>query len=215
MFWNKKTAKEGSTETKVEKLSGPRAIPAIVGSHLVDQFKQDADLIPLLKAVVRKRSNGDKGFDIRIFDEADATVKQVTVRNYTTLDQNPSLIICEGLFDEQTKHVELTEKKTINYNVPILTEQEIREKIEALSNPGDFVFFYQARGPASGGPLGRGASVIELNPGYPGKRQKKYIIYTADVDGVEPKGKGQKLYDADKPKDIAKWVKEAHHKRAF
>ena len=60
-----------------------------------------------------------------------------------------------------------------------------------------------------------GAAVIELNPNYPGKRQKKYIVYTVDVIEMQPVGRGDKLFDSDKPKNIARWVKDAHHKRMY
>jgi hypothetical protein len=60
-----------------------------------------------------------------------------------------------------------------------------------------------------------GAAVIELNPNYPGKKQKKYIVYMADVIDMQPVGKGDKLFDSDKPKDIARWFKDGHHKRIY
>lgn len=93
----------------------------------------------------------------------------------------------------------------------ILTQQEIQKKIEELKEPGSTAFFYLGAGPSGGGPLGRGAAVIELNPSFPGKKQKKYNIYCAAVEGTEPKGKGQVLWTSDKPKDISKWVKERHY----
>ena len=54
-----------------------------------------------------------------------------------------------------------------------------------------------------------GSAVIELNPNYPGTKQKKYNVYPTDVIDMQPVGKGQKLFDSDKTKDIARWVKEA------
>ena len=95
--------------------------------------------------------------------------------------------------------------------IKILTREEILRKIEALTEPGSTVFFYLSQGPLPGGPLGRGAAVIELNPAYPGKKQKKYIIYGAAVEGMQPQGKGGKIFDTDKAPDIAKWVKERHN----
>ncbi len=97
----------------------------------------------------------------------------------------------------------------------LLGKEEIQKKIEALAEPGGTVFFYLGASPSSGGPLGRGAAVIELNPDYPGKKQKKYNIYTVDVDGLQPKGKGQKMFDSEKPKDIANWIKERHYRPNF
>jgi hypothetical protein len=97
--------------------------------------------------------------------------------------------------------------------VQILTRKEIEEKISALSVPGSTVFFYLSGSPASGGPLGQGAAVIELNPEYPGKNQKRYTLYVDHVDGLQPVGKRQKIFGADAAKDLATWVKDRHHKR--
>ncbi|MGB9627385.1 MAG: hypothetical protein ACPL6D_01875 [Thermodesulfobacteriota bacterium] len=212
MFWGKKKAED--KEMKVG-LSGPREIPAIVQNYLVTEKKMDPDLVKLLKALVYKSNSGEKAFNIRIYDEADAVANKVQIKDYTTLDQHPHLILYEGVYDEGSKYVKLEEKKEVNYNIPIYTEAEIREQIESLKNPGDMVFFYMARGASHGGPLGMGAAIIELNPNYPGKKEKKYIVYTADVIDMKPVGKGQKLFGSDKPKDIASWVINGHHKRVY
>jgi len=210
MFWGKKkSAKEE------EKLRKPQAVPGLVKEHLVVEWKLPLDLAPLLKAVVRKRATGETAFDIRVFDESEALARKVQVNDYTTLDEHTDLILYKGWFNETSKQVELQEKKKVNWDTPIFTEAEILQKIEALTEPGSTVFFYMARGSTHGGPLGMGASVIELNPGYAEKKGKKYNIYTADVVGMQPVGKGQKLFDSNKPKDIARWVKEAHHKRMY
>ena len=95
-------------------------------------------------------------------------------------------------------------------DVIIFSKEEIKQKIEALSGPGETVFFYLGASPAHGGPLKQGAAVVELNPNYPGKREKKFNIYVADVADTQPVGKRQKVFDSDKPKDIASWIKERH-----
>lgn len=209
MFWGKHSAKEE------EKLQGPQAIPGIVQNHLVGERKMDPDLVKLLKAVVRKNATGERAFHIRIFDEQEGLAKNVQVKDYTSLDECPELVIYEGWFDEGSKQVKLEEKKKVGWDTPVFTQAEIEQKIEALSEPGGTVFFYRARGSAHGGPFGMGASVIELNPSYPGKKQKRYIIYVADVIDMQPKGKGEKVFDSDKPKHIAAWVKDGHHKRIY
>jgi hypothetical protein len=210
MFWGKnKSAKEE------EKLRKPQAIPSLVQKHLVAEWKLPPDLAPLLKAVVRKRATGETVFDIRVFDESEALAKKVQVNDYTTLDEHPDLVIYEGWFNETSKQVELQETKQVNWVTTIFTEAEIRQKIEALSQPGSTVFFYLARGSNHGGPLGMGASVIELNPSYAEKKGKKYNIYLTDVVDMQPVGKGNRLFDSNKPKDIASWVKNGHDKRAY
>jgi len=208
MFWDKKSANEQG------KLSGPKEIPGLVQTYLVAERKMDSDLVKLLKAVVRNGTAGTT-FNIRVFDNSESIAKKVRVKDYTSLDECPDLIIYEGWFDEKGKQVKLEEKKKVNFDTPIFTQAEIQQKIEALKEPGNTVFFYMARGGKSGGPLGMGASIVELNPNYPGKRQKKYIVHMADVTDVQPVGKGDKIFDSDKPKDVARWVKDAHHKRTY
>ncbi len=208
MFWGKKSTKE-------EKLRGPQEIPELVQNHLVAERKMSADLVKLLKAVVRNNPTEETGFNIRVFDDSEALAKKVQVKDYTSLNESPDLIIYEGWFDEGSKQVKLDEKKKVDWGTTIFTQAEIQQKIETLSEPGGTVFFHMARGPRHGGPLGMGAAVVELNPDYPGKKQKKYIVYQTDVIDMQPVGKGQKLFDSDRLKDVAHWIKEAHHKRMY
>ena len=209
MFWGKKSAKEE------EKLSGPKEIPGLVRNDLVAERKMDADLVKLLKAVVDKSSTEEKVYNIRIFDESEALAKKVQVKNYTSLNERPDLIVYEGWFNEVAKQVKLEEKKRVNWDTTIFTQAEIQQKIEALSEPGSSVFFYMDHGSAYGGPLGKGAAVIELNPNYPGKKQKKYNVYVADVIDMQLADKGNKLFGVNEPKRVAIWVKRNHNKRLY
>jgi hypothetical protein len=210
MFWGKK-----KSDKEEEKLRKPQAIPELVQKHLVAEWKLPPYLAQLLKAVIRKSATGETAFDIRVFDESEALARKVQVNDYTTLDGHPGLILYEGWFNQTSKQVELQEKTKVNWDTPIFTEAEIRQKIEALSQSGSTVFFYMARGGNHGGPLGMGASVIELNPSYLEKKGKKYNIYFTDVVDMQPVDKGQKVFDSNKPKDIASWVKNAHHERMY
>ena len=199
---------------KTEKFSGPRPIPGLVGKHLINEFKLNADLVQLLKAVQHKRPQNEAVFDIRVFDQSEADAEEVQIKDYLSFNEHPNLVLYEGWFDEDTKHVEMAEKKKINFDVPLFTEAEILGKIEELSEPGSSVFFYQAAGMARGGPLGMGAAIVELNPNHPNKG-KKYNIYTANVVGLEPVANKQKLFDSNKPKEIARWTIQAHQKRKY
>jgi hypothetical protein len=207
MFWKKKSSEEGPVE------KGPQNVPAIVQQNLINEKKVDPDFAPLLKAVTRKHA--EAGYYIRLYDESDAAAKKIVVQNYTSLDTHPDLVIYEGTWDEGAKKVQLDEKSKFNWNTTIFSEAEVIAKISGLTQPGSSVFFYQARGANNGGPLGKGANVIELNPQYPGKGQKKYNIYTVDVVDMQPVDKGQRLWNSDKPKEIAKWVVQGHHKRLY
>jgi hypothetical protein len=94
----------------------------------------------------------------------------------------------------------------------IYTEKEIRQLIDALNEQENKVHFYLSSSPSSGGPLGRGAGLVELNPNYPGKGQRKYIVSTHTVVGIELSSKGMHMLDTDDPKKVAKWIKERHNK---
>ncbi len=210
MIWGKKSDKEEG-----EKMSGPQEIPRIAQQHLVTERKMNPELVKFLRAVVRKGPKGKETFDIRVFDEAEAEAKKIHVMDYTSLDERPDLILYDGWFDDVAKQVNLEEKKKVSFDTPLFTEEQIQQKIEALGNPGDTIFFYLARGSKRGGPLGMGAAVVELNPNYPGEKEKKYILYRADVIDMQPVGKGDKIMDSDKPKKIAGWIKELHHQRMY
>jgi hypothetical protein len=135
MFWGKKSEKEEG------KLSGPKEIRGPVQSYLVAEKKMDPALVKLLKAVERKDTTGAR-FNIRVFDDSEAIARKVQVKDYTSLDEYPDLILYEGWFDEEAKQVNLEEKKKVNWDTPIFTQAEIQEKIEALKKPGNTVFFY-------------------------------------------------------------------------
>jgi len=215
MFWKKKKeAAVSSTVTppaaKAEKLPEPQTIPKMVGRHLIDKLKMDLVWVWGLKAVMRKRAGGKPGFDIRIYNELEMSDKKVRVKDYTSLDGRPDLMLYEGWFDPQTKQIELKDLATQDYTT--LNEAEILQKIEGLEEPGSTVFFYLAEGSASGGPLRRGAGIVELNPNYPGAEQKKYNIYLANVKATQPVDKGQKAFEADEVKDAAKWITSKHSK---
>ena len=208
MFWGKKSAKEEG------KLSGLKEIPELMQKYLVAEKKMAPDLVKLLRGVERKSTNG-AGLNIRVFDQSEAIAKKVDIKDYTSLDTSPDLILYEGFFDEGAKQVKLEEKTKVNWETPIFTQDQIQQKIEGLKEPGNEVFFYTARGGKHGGPLGMGAAVIELNPNFPGQKQKKYNVYTVDVIDMKPVNKGEKGFDSDKPKDIARWIKNIHDKRAY
>jgi hypothetical protein len=64
-----------------------------------------------------------------------------------------------------------------------------------------------------GGPLGVGDDIIELNPDYPGRKKKKYNIYSTSVVNMQPVGLGNKVFSSNSTKDIARCVKNSHHER--
>jgi hypothetical protein len=112
MFWKKRPVTEETSKLKAEKLPGPRGVPELVGRHLVVQLKQNPDWVWKLKGVVRQRSKSktEDSFDFRVFDEAQAAAKKVSVKDYNSLAEHPNLILYEGWFDKKSMKVQMAEK---------------------------------------------------------------------------------------------------------
>ncbi len=207
MFWKKKDG-----DAKTEKLTGPKDIPELVKKYVLAHNLIDAASLPFLKVLQKRSGAEEKKFDIRIFDPSDAEAREVKVADYNTLSANPEMVIAEGSFNEGTKQVELTVKIEVR-QPKLLTAAEIQPQIEALKEPGSSVFYYMAAGPGAGGPLGRGAVVIKANDVKADKKQKKYTVFGARVVNMQPIVSQLKIFDSDKPQQIAKWVSEAQKPR--
>ena len=97
---------------KIEKLPGPQDIPELAGRHLVVAKERDPDWVWHLKVVVRKNpGRGKKAFDVRVFDEAQAAQNKVKIKDWTTFDEHPGLVLYEGWFDKESMRAELEERK--------------------------------------------------------------------------------------------------------
>ena len=101
MFWNRKQGMEGEV-----RLPGPREIPEPVGRYLVIQEKKDPDWVWKLKGVVRPAGK-NKTFYCRVFNESQVAKAGLKVKDWTSLDQLPELILWEGYFDKETNTVSL------------------------------------------------------------------------------------------------------------
>jgi hypothetical protein len=206
MFWKKKDASNGP------KLPGPRELPEPIKKVLLSRQDIDPGSVPFLKLVSKTNESGSKIQAIRVFDPSDAEARKVTVKDYNSLNENPEIIIADGQYDETAKKAELTLKKAIP-SVKLLSLEEILQQVEALKEPGSSAFFYMAAGPAAGGPLGRGSSIIKVNSQDGEKKQKKYAVYGAAVIDMKPVKDQLKIFDCDKAKDVAKWLVEAQKPR--
>jgi hypothetical protein len=207
MFW-----KRGDKGQKGSKLQGPADIPDTVKKYLASNPLFDAGIVPFLKATVKSSDKGERVSDIIIYDPADAEARDIKVLNYDTFKPNPELIMAEGSFDEATKKVELTARHAVS-KIQFLTYQEILQQVQGLKEPGSSVFFFVNAGTGTGGPLGRGAAVIRVNPPGESKKTKKYAVFGANVVDMHPTTKENLIFDSDKPDQIAKWVSDSHKPR--
>ncbi len=107
-FW-KKTATDNNGKPAAPKLSGPKDIPETIGMYMVTTLHKNPDWVWTLKAVMRDRADSKEVRDIRIYDPSKTSVQKVAVKNYTTLEAHPALILFEGWFDKKRRKFEIKE----------------------------------------------------------------------------------------------------------
>jgi len=99
MFWKRKQGNEGE-----EKLPRPGGIPDLAGRYMVVEEKKDPDWVWRLKGVVCPAEKKN-AFYCRVFDEAQVTQAGLKIKDWTSLDDHPDLILWEGYFDKETNIV--------------------------------------------------------------------------------------------------------------
>jgi len=109
-IWKKKSEGEGQPKAKLEKLPRPKEIPRLVGQYLVVQLRKDPDWVWKLKAVVRKRPENKSSYNVRVFEDYQARLKKVEVKDFNSFDGHPDLILYEGWFDKASNKVQIEEK---------------------------------------------------------------------------------------------------------
>lgn len=109
MFW-KKTKTEESSQPKAEKLPGPRSIEELVGREIVTKLKKDPDWVWKLRSVVRQRTDGKHSFDFRVFDDNQVAASKIKIKDYTSFDDQPELVLYEGRFDKVSMAVHFEDK---------------------------------------------------------------------------------------------------------
>jgi hypothetical protein len=108
-FWKKRPETVELSNEKEEKLSKPQDIPEAVGRSLVVDLGKDPDWVWRLRSVVRRQAEKYR-YDVRVFDEMQAGARGVRVRDYTTLDEHPDLILFEGWYDKKSHIANIGER---------------------------------------------------------------------------------------------------------
>jgi len=106
-FWEKSSA-----GAKTQKLPGPKRLPHPVGRTIVVEKGENPDWVWGLHIVERPTEGKKHCFDVRVFDP-DATAKKgIPVRDYTSLNQVPELILYEGWYDKKSNQAVLDKGAT-------------------------------------------------------------------------------------------------------
>jgi len=99
-FWKKGPAP--AQPLNAQRLRKPQVLPQAVGRELIVQLGKNPDWVWTLKSVVHKSPRGKHRYNVRVFDQAQAAGKGITVADYTTLEDHPELILFEGWYDRKS-----------------------------------------------------------------------------------------------------------------
>lgn len=80
-----------------------------------------------------------------------------------------------------------------------LSTQEIIKQMEQFQNGQSLTFTFPAV-------FGGGVAIIGLNPQYPAKGEKKYILKLGQDEVMAEKA--SPIFTSNKPKHLAKWITE-------
>jgi hypothetical protein len=108
-FWKKGPEKVEVSKEKEEKLPKPQDIPEAVGRYLVVDLGKDPDWVWSLRSVTRRQAEKYR-YEVRVFDEIQAGARGVRVKDYTTFDEHPDLILFEGWYDKKSYQAHLQER---------------------------------------------------------------------------------------------------------
>ena len=107
-FWKKLLAEEG--QQKIEKLSKPHNLPQAVGREIL-RLGKDPVWVWHLKSVVCPNNKKKDRYNVRVFDQTEASAKEVNIDNYYSLNEHPELILFEGWYDRRSWRADIKEKK--------------------------------------------------------------------------------------------------------
>ena len=106
-FWRNKQAGPDASNAPKIKMSGPKELPEVIGIYLVTNGKRDPDWVWSLKCLLRRHPDNKSSYDFRIFNPIQMGIETICIKDYTSLDNHPELILFHGSFDKRTNQVEL------------------------------------------------------------------------------------------------------------
>jgi len=105
-FWKKQDV-AGSGGAAAIKLDKPKDLPEAVGRKMVVDMNMDPDLVWSLKYVSRPLEGHAKTREFRIYNPSKVNLAGLVVKNWTSLDERPELVMYTGQFDKSSGQVEL------------------------------------------------------------------------------------------------------------
>jgi len=106
-FWKKE--QESDQAAKSPRQNRPKELPELVGRKMVVGMKLEPDDVWALKYVGRPLEDHPGSSAFRIFHPDKAIAAGVTVRDWTSLDDHPDLVLYQGVYDKKAQRVEFEE----------------------------------------------------------------------------------------------------------
>ena len=94
---------------KTVKMEKPRDLPEAVGRKMVVDMKLDPDLVWSLKYVSRPSEGRPKSREFRIYNPVTTNQVGFVVKNWTSFDERPELVMYSGCYDKSAGQVDLRE----------------------------------------------------------------------------------------------------------
>jgi len=107
-FWKKTPDQNGGDAAKTSRSARPKDLPEVVGRKMVVSMKMDPDEVWALKCVSRPLEGRKKAYEFRIFNPNKAVNAGVAVKDWSSLEDRPDLILYSGCHDKETGSVEFS-----------------------------------------------------------------------------------------------------------
>ncbi len=88
-------------------LSKPKELSSDLGKYLVVNLGYDPDWVWQLKVVMNLPKEGSS--DFRIFDPTMAAMQGVTVKDYTSLDEQKNLVLFDGWYQKDSRELQVND----------------------------------------------------------------------------------------------------------
>ena len=109
-FWKSESSADNALKAGQVKLPKPTELPAAIGRDLVVFMKKDPDWVWKLQCVARPRTEEKNILDVRVFSPALVNEYRVAVKDFTSLDAHPELVLFEGWYDKKTMKSQIEER---------------------------------------------------------------------------------------------------------
>jgi hypothetical protein len=105
-FWKKPPDQNGGKAAKTPKSAKPKALPQAIGRIMVVSMQLDPDMVWGLKYLSQRMEGKKNAENFRIFNPGKAINAGVAVKDWSSLDNRPELILYSGSYDKNSGSID-------------------------------------------------------------------------------------------------------------